>query len=781
MGNTATKEARPSSFRHGHLRSSSNDPHQYTEASNPAGSSRQLRGSRPDLSFLGLGSHNNGGDTPTIEHRRETKQERDARKREKERAARLKERERSMKEEHVDGGYLVTQGVYVGVEDFSKAIVRQLMIERRLAPFWRGLNELSESWAEHQIVAAARGLPIPPADEVPPELECKVPATNGSRQPEKTLNNLTVPIKSRSQSFNSDSSTGTSRTPPRSQSPVFPGQSGSHLFRGRSKTLASLATSSKSNAPEMVPREFQLPVDPFVNSQRIEVYLYKNALECPICFLYYPPYLNKTRCCDQPICSECFVQIKRADPHPPEHEQPSQNTQPQPEPAEPNPDDCNLISQPAACPFCVQPEFGVSFEPPPFRRGLSYGPGHATHPLSIVSSPVSSSSSLGSGNANSRVSGSRRRTISLSADSPNVITTDKIRPDWAQKLATARSNATRRAAAATALHTAAYLMNGSGSHSDGRILGNSTRRTLLRRAAGNDSPTHRADPAHSNALAYLAERAAADSEHQPIATEGSANLTPPRGSSRRTRLEELEDMMMMEAIRLSLASEEERRKREEKEAKKAARKREKDSKKAEKLSERLFLPGNIAQDTATARSVGHDEAINDPEGIIAGEGKDKGKDKGKGVDRPDAASAELYAVPSHLSEVPLLLAVETDASASLSKLQLRDPSSASSSNSSFVESTIGDQIGTGSNCQNSTIDPVFSFHSLAAMVGEGDNISQERIETSTELPTADTKNSSSESRPPQTGRPTETPTAQGKEIQTQATEARPRSNAGTAT
>lgn len=33
-----------------------------------------------------------------------------------------------MREEHVDGGYLVTQGVYVGTEDFSKAMVRQLMV-----------------------------------------------------------------------------------------------------------------------------------------------------------------------------------------------------------------------------------------------------------------------------------------------------------------------------------------------------------------------------------------------------------------------------------------------------------------------------------------------------------------------------------------------------------------------------------------------------------------------------------------------------------------------------
>lgn len=93
----------------------------------PPLSSRQRRGSRPDFSFLGLGG-NSEQEQPTVETRRETKAEREARRLEKERAARLKERERSMKEEHVDGGYLVTQGVYVGIEDFNKAIVRQLQV-----------------------------------------------------------------------------------------------------------------------------------------------------------------------------------------------------------------------------------------------------------------------------------------------------------------------------------------------------------------------------------------------------------------------------------------------------------------------------------------------------------------------------------------------------------------------------------------------------------------------------------------------------------------------------
>jgi hypothetical protein len=74
-------------------------------------------------------------------------------------------------------------------------------------------------------------------------------------------------------------------------------------------------------------------------------------------------------------------------------------------------------------------------------------------------------------------------------------------------------------------------------------------------------------------------------------TEGHPDLLPGRGSSRRTnRIEDLEELMMMEAIRLSLAAEEERKKREEKEAAKEAKKEEKrrakEAKKAEKASRR---------------------------------------------------------------------------------------------------------------------------------------------------------------------------------------------------
>lgn len=141
MGNSQTKEARlqgsGSSSRMGSQSNTSGaadlrserSPDQPSSDRAPLSSyaSSGRRGSRPDLSFLGIGS-NNERHVSSLEVRRETKQEREARKVEKERAARLRERERSMREEHVDGGYLVTQGVYVGAEDYNKAIIRQLMV-----------------------------------------------------------------------------------------------------------------------------------------------------------------------------------------------------------------------------------------------------------------------------------------------------------------------------------------------------------------------------------------------------------------------------------------------------------------------------------------------------------------------------------------------------------------------------------------------------------------------------------------------------------------------------
>ena len=141
MGNSATKEQRPPNSRLGstdHRQPSSptSSSAAHFRSGEPSGhplySSRNGLSSRSELaSTLGIGSvleRDNAG----LENRRETKQEREARRIQREKVNRERERERSMREENVDGGFLVTQGVYTGIEDYNKTIVRQLMVRKLL-------------------------------------------------------------------------------------------------------------------------------------------------------------------------------------------------------------------------------------------------------------------------------------------------------------------------------------------------------------------------------------------------------------------------------------------------------------------------------------------------------------------------------------------------------------------------------------------------------------------------------------------------------------------------
>ncbi|KAL5117517.1 SNF1-interacting protein [Pleosporales sp. CAS-2024a] len=613
MGNTQGKEAQPASRAHTRRSSAQGPTAPATPA--PPGASREPSGSavygsrnhRGSTSFLGMGPTPDPRD-PALEPRRETKAEREARRLDKERALRAQEREKSLREEGVDGGFLVTLGVYTGPEDFSKPIVRQFQIERRLAPFWKGLDDHQDTWTEHQLVAVVSGSPLPAADDVPQQ-DPPRPSTHLSpawnpRSSEPNLNHLTVPIASRSMSQTSDRSGSLSPSHPAFSlpsptSPIASNSSSTPFFRGRAKTLASLATGSRNASQvDMAPQELTLPNDAHVNGQRIEAFLYKNAEECPICFMFYPPYLNKTRCCDQPICSECFVQIKRPDPHPPEHHGDAENPPPELQ------EELQLVSEPAACPFCVQPEFGVSYEPPPFRRGLVYHHQGQTA-LTSSTSAMSSTSDLTSPGLPTP---GRRRATSLAVTDKTVVTTDMVRPDWAKKLADAKAHALRRAAAATALHNAAYMMSGM-SQQESRFTLGRRRRTMFASdsatSSGQGTPRRDRDPSASQS------------------GEASTDLFAGRGSSRRAnRLEDLEELMMMEAIRLSLAAEEERKRKDEKEAAKEAKKDGK--KKAKELKKVAKAQSRIGSGFHPIHVDGLDET---------GVGSSTSAGKGKQVDR----------------------------------------------------------------------------------------------------------------------------------------------------
>lgn len=71
-------------------------------------------------------------------------------------------------ETRVDQGYLTPHGIYTGPHDWNQHVVGQLILERRLAPFYRPLEEFDNTWDDERILANRRGPegePEPPVQE----------------------------------------------------------------------------------------------------------------------------------------------------------------------------------------------------------------------------------------------------------------------------------------------------------------------------------------------------------------------------------------------------------------------------------------------------------------------------------------------------------------------------------------------------------------------------------------------------------------------------------------
>ncbi|KAH9946271.1 uncharacterized protein BXZ73DRAFT_37077 [Epithele typhae] len=240
-------------------------------------------------------------------------------------------------DETVDFGHLAPQGIYTGPRDWNQGAVTQFIVERKLAPFYRPLEDYEDSWDDEQILAARKA--PPEADESdPPRAD---PASSSSS-------------------------------------------------KGHNKRPSTI---------KETPRHY-------------EAAIYRGAVECPICFLYYPSNINRSRCCDQAICTECFVQIKRNEPT-----------------------TTHLVSEPAACPYCVQENFGIVYTPPTWRAGLG---SDGSTPPSWPESPKNTSDAAGH-------SSMKRRRKSFGANDPEVVTVDQIHPDWEAKLAAVRAAVARRA------------------------------------------------------------------------------------------------------------------------------------------------------------------------------------------------------------------------------------------------------------------------------------------------------------------------------------------------
>lgn len=259
--------------------------------------------------------------------------------------------------ETVDGGFLFPQGVYTGAQDFKVSVVRELIIRRKLAPFYKGLDGIDSSCTDEQLLSA--------------------------------LNTNTNSVVSDSHETESATTVNSSDTD------------------------ASISTNTTLQSENIK-----------INNEE-QIWLYRNVTECPICFLDYPR-LNNTSCCGYDICTECFVQIKRNPPHPPHN-------------AEQTGDVLELLSEPSACPFCARSDFGVTFEAPPFEWGISSTVDPLPRNQKSTSIVKIDECSL------------------TSPTGPFKVTIDMIRPDWEDKLISARAKLARKSAAAQALHRSAIL------------------------------------------------------------------------------------------------------------------------------------------------------------------------------------------------------------------------------------------------------------------------------------------------------------------------------------
>lgn len=446
------------------------------------------------------------------------------------------------------------------------------------------------------------------------------------------------------------------------------------------------------------------------------------------------------------------MQIKRPDPHYPEHHDQQDGSE---SPASTDEPTGELIMEPAKCPYCTQGEFGVTYEPPPFRRGLTYA--YNTPGLGAMATAMSSSSSLNSSlspmSPTSPTHANRKRAQSLAANAPGVITTDRVRPEWTTKLAAARAQQRRRAAAADALHHAAFVM---GNNEPRTIFGRPSRfsRRGTRDARGAESPG-------TNANAQSSYDGNGDS---PDNMEPGPRTSSGRAGAGRERFDaaHLENLMMAEAIRLSLADEEERQRKADKEARKEAKKREKEERKAAKKN-KGDVYGSQAGSSASASSLslgligrrrGNSTTNNlrIEAGIAAGSASaaqnsgtnsqtpagpsnlesapaSTDDDKGKAIDRSDPPSSTSPAGRSNLGASPI--------APSRGSSHLRQMSNASSISSSGVDSVHGDYGGkdageTREDRRSSGLsfgghaeeeesvtpsEPMFNFRSLAEMVG----------------------------------------------------------------
>ncbi|KAK4058579.1 SNF1-interacting protein [Microbotryomycetes sp. JL221] len=386
----------------------------------------------------------------------------------------------------VDKGHLEPQSwTYASsTMDYNRQVVHDLIQQRRLCPFYIGLQDFEQDWQTDQILQA-----FVQADQHADQNLQEALVVAQQAVVDAELNQQTTP-------------TGTRK---HKEATVQITQA--ILNRDRLTDIVKHRHKTQTTRTE----------------QLAQMYIDK-AVECPICFLYYPPNMVHTRCCDQPICTECFVQIKRSEP-----------------------DATHLESEPASCPYCMESNFGCVYQAPTSNK------------RPVLSTTTNQEGSNASG-ISIEVTPPKPRRKSFAHTDKEVVTTDQIHPDWESKLEIVKAQVARRANRRIVFRQVGDRLIPVGITSGRQGSTNSTDGSIPTMSSTTLPP------------GLMAQIAAAMDNNNNSSSSSSSNGGRNRSSRRRTQElghylqsmgidtgPDLEEMMVEEAMRLSLLEDEERK------------------------------------------------------------------------------------------------------------------------------------------------------------------------------------------------------------------------------
>lgn len=329
--------------------------------------------------------------------------------------------------ESVDGGYLSPfRYNKICKIDYSIPMVRSLIIGRKLAPFYIPMEDYNNDWPRNKIIEKVdelslheRYADLPPEHPLVQEIEktSHLPVDDLKRDSIGKEIDKNLPfMEQRALRFK-----------------IF----NARLIRNRIKLQereTNILTDNevKSSAKKSI-------LDKYLPNDNLKYEIYKDVEECPICFMNIPKPLNKTKCCHQSLCTECFVSIRRAGERLTRIQRTLTNITSQREndrrggnglviPDLETPGvfyrvTLDISSQPTKCPYCTCEDFAVVYEPPKTRRTGIGG----TPPALFVPNQVP------------KLTESRKSIVS-DLDKVKFVRSEDIRPQWKHSSKTSRNN-----------------------------------------------------------------------------------------------------------------------------------------------------------------------------------------------------------------------------------------------------------------------------------------------------------------------------------------------------